>query len=186
MFELKQICEESTLTERLLSKFKIDDKGNYYNLRLEEEVLKRSKYNQSRRKNLHMDTHMDGHMGNVNGNANENGNKDKKNNKPKKKRFTPPSLEQVKEYCKERKSHIDPETFWNTYESSDWIKANGLPVKNWKATLVTWEKRNPAPKPAQDARKMSADPHCEACHGTGEVFAQGTSKNVPCWCLKEK
>ena len=54
-----------------------------------------------------------------------------------------PTLNQIIEYCKETNSHIDPEFFFNHYESTDWIKANGQKVKNWKATIKTWEKRNP-------------------------------------------
>jgi hypothetical protein len=55
-----------------------------------------------------------------------------------------PTLEQVREYCKEARLSIDPDYFYHSYESSGWIKANGQPVKNWKSTLQTWESRDKA------------------------------------------
>lgn len=53
-----------------------------------------------------------------------------------------PTLQQVTEYCLERKSSVDPEVFYHHYESSGWIKGNGQAVKNWKSTIITWEKKN--------------------------------------------
>lgn len=61
--------------QKLKSKFKIDEKGNYFNEKLENEINKRRNFTDSRKKNLtknihmnthmntHMDTHMDTHMG---------------------------------------------------------------------------------------------------------------------------
>ena len=69
--------------------------------------------------------------------------KDKDKVKDKDNIYRRPTLNQIIEYCKETNSHIDPEFFFNHYESTDWIKANGQKVKNWKATIKTWEKRNP-------------------------------------------
>ena len=56
--------------------------------------------------------------------------------------FIAPTLKQVKEYCIEIKTKIDPEVFFHTYESQGWIKQNGRPVLNWKSTIKTWEKRD--------------------------------------------
>jgi hypothetical protein len=51
-----------------------------------------------------------------------------------------PSLEDVRQYCAERGDKIDPETFhdWNT--SAGW-KVGNKPMKDWKAAIRTWEKR---------------------------------------------
>jgi len=56
--------------------------------------------------------------------------------------FKKPSLKAIVDYCAERKSAVDPESFFDYYESSGWIKANGQKVKDWKATIRTWEKKN--------------------------------------------
>ena len=55
-------------------------------------------------------------------------------------RFTPPTLEEVKAYCEERKNHVDPERFIDYYASQKWKKANGRPVSDWRACVRTWEK----------------------------------------------
>lgn len=58
----------SELWEKILKpKFKADSDGNFYNQKLEDEILKRKKYTKSRQDNLiknkpHMDAHMVSHM----------------------------------------------------------------------------------------------------------------------------
>lgn len=74
--DMLNICK--TYNENIFSKFKKDEKGNYYNERLEIEASKRQRYTESRRNNLkkshmasHMETHMDDHMENENININK-------------------------------------------------------------------------------------------------------------------
>ena len=57
----------------------------------------------------------------------------------KRKRFTPPTLEQVQAYCKERNNNVDAKKFFEYYTAGDWKDAKGNPVKNWKQKLITWE-----------------------------------------------
>ena len=57
------------------------------------------------------------------------------------KRFTPPTLDEVKAYCQERKNQIDPETFVDFYESKGWMVGKDK-MKDWKAAIRTWEKRS--------------------------------------------
>lgn len=52
----------------------------------------------------------------------------------------PPTLEEVKAYCKERNSPVDPEQFWQYFEAGGWKDAKGQPVRSWKQKLLTWEK----------------------------------------------
>ena len=63
--------------------------------------------------------------------------------KPKKatKRFIQPTIEQVAEYCKERNNKVDPELFWHHYNGNGWMKGE-TPMKNWKSTVVTWERNS--------------------------------------------
>ena len=60
---------------------------------------------------------------------------------PSPKRFSKPSLEEVKEYCEQRKNGIDPQHFIDFYESKGW-KVGNQPMKDWKACVRTWEQRN--------------------------------------------
>lgn len=57
----------------------------------------------------------------------------------KKKRFTPPTVEQVAEYCREKGYHIDPEAFVAFYASKGWMVGKS-PMKDWKSAVVTWTK----------------------------------------------
>lgn len=66
---------------------------------------------------------------------------------PKKPRkvFKKPTLEEVKSYCKERKNSVDAQRFIDFYESKGW-KVGTSPMKDWKASVRTWEKRQ-TPQP---------------------------------------
>lgn len=72
----------------------------------------------------------------------------------KQKRFVKPTVEQVAAYCKERNNGIDPQEFVDFYEQSGWKRGKGIPIKDWKACVRTWEnmhkkERRSAPAPAK-------------------------------------
>jgi len=56
-------------------------------------------------------------------------------------RFTPPTLEEVKNYCKERNNNVDAERFIDYYTSNGW-KVGKNNMKDWKAAIRTWERSN--------------------------------------------
>ncbi|MBR2504444.1 MAG: hypothetical protein IKB61_00685 [Elusimicrobiaceae bacterium] len=56
------------------------------------------------------------------------------------KRFVKPTLSEVKEYCESRHNGLDAEAFIAYYESVGW-KVNTKPMRDWKAAVITWEKR---------------------------------------------
>lgn len=57
-----------------------------------------------------------------------------------KKRFIPPTVEEVTEYCNARNNSISPQLFVDHYTSTGWrIGKNGM--KDWKAAVRTWEGR---------------------------------------------
>lgn len=60
--------------------------------------------------------------------------------KPKVRRFTPPSVDEVREYCSEKGYTFDPEAFVAFYESKGW-KVGRNPMKSWQAACTTWQKR---------------------------------------------
>lgn len=59
--------------------------------------------------------------------------------KEKVKRFTPPTLEEVRAYCQERENHVDAQVFVDFYASKGW-KVGNSPMKDWKACVRTWER----------------------------------------------
>lgn len=56
------------------------------------------------------------------------------------KRFTPPTIEEVRAYCHERGDKIDPEQFMDKMQSVGWVDKNGNKLKDWKAAIRTWER----------------------------------------------
>ena len=58
-----------------------------------------------------------------------------------KKRFVPPTLEEVTAYCKERGNNINPARFISFYESKGWLVGKNK-MKDWKACIRTWEQRD--------------------------------------------
>lgn len=71
---------------------------------------------------------------------------DKENNsvsqaKTRTKRFTPPTLEEVKAYCAERKNNVDAQRFVDYYTSNGWLVGKNK-MKDWKAAVRTWERNS--------------------------------------------
>lgn len=56
-----------------------------------------------------------------------------------KKRFVPPTVDEVHDYCCERGNTVDPEAFVAFYESKGWMVGKNK-MKSWKAAVRTWEK----------------------------------------------
>lgn len=56
-------------------------------------------------------------------------------------RFSPPSPDEVAQYCRERGCKVDPDAFMDFYTSKGW-KVGNQPMKDWKAAVRTWEKRD--------------------------------------------
>ena len=65
---------------------------------------------------------------------------DKESTKETAQRFTPPTVDEIRQYCTERGNGIDPEYFFTYYENRDWKLSNGKKMKDWKLAIVTWEK----------------------------------------------
>lgn len=57
-------------------------------------------------------------------------------------KFVKPTVEDVAEYCRERKNNIDAEMFVAHYAANGWKLANGNKLNDWKSAVITWEKRN--------------------------------------------
>ena len=56
-------------------------------------------------------------------------------------RFTPPSVEQVMEYCNHRQNGINAQNFIDFYQSKGW-KVGKSKMIDWKASVRTWETNN--------------------------------------------
>lgn len=59
----------------------------------------------------------------------------------KRKRFTPPTVEEVDAYCHERQNCVCAQMFVDFYEAKGWMVGRSK-MKDWKAAVRTWEKRD--------------------------------------------
>jgi hypothetical protein len=60
---------------------------------------------------------------------------------PKGKRFVPPTVDEVRAYCRERQNGVDAERFIDYYTSNGWLVGRNR-MKDWKAAVRTWERNN--------------------------------------------
>lgn len=61
--------------------------------------------------------------------------------------FRKPTVEEVEQYCRDRDNSIDAEAFVDYYEANGW-RVGKNPMKDWKAAVRTWERKE---KPKQSA-----------------------------------
>ncbi len=81
--------------------------------------------------------------------------------------FTPPTLDEIKNYISQKNYRVDALTFYDYFNEGNWIDSKGNKVKNWKQKLITWENHN-----GQTRRSKRLD--CEK--GTSE----GKYADLPC------
>lgn len=62
------------------------------------------------------------------------------------KRFIPPTVDEVREYCQERGNSVDPQRFVDYYSSNGWMVGK-TKMKDWKAAVRTWEQREKSQRP---------------------------------------
>ena len=55
------------------------------------------------------------------------------------KRFEPPSVDDVIDYCKERNNNVDAQAFIDFYTSKDWMIGKNK-MRDWKAAVRSWER----------------------------------------------
>ena len=80
--------------------------------------------------------------------------------------FVKPSIIDIKEYCKERKNNVDAETFFDFYESKDWLIGKNK-MKDWKACVRTWEK-------SRNNKNNTNDRSTPHFHQKGKDYGDGT------------
>ena len=80
--------------------------------------------------------------------------------------FKKPTVEEVHQYCNERKNKVCADAFIDFYESKDWMVGSNK-MKNWKACVRTWEKR-------EDRNNNNNDRSTAHWHKKGQDYGDGT------------
>ena len=97
----------------------------------------------------------------VNESVNVNG-IDINKSKGKTSRFTPPTIQEIEDYIKEKGYSVDAEAFFAFYDSNGWLVGKNK-MKSWKSAITTWAKREEKQPQRPTARKtnMSRNPNKE-------------------------
>lgn len=107
---------------------------------------------------------------NINEDINENKDKYRIEGKGGKGRFVPPTVDEVRAYCHDRQNGIDPEAFIDFYESKGWMVGKNK-MKDWKATVRNWERRN-----KNNGRSNSSEGCAPKPSNVSEEFLQSLSR----------
>ena len=67
--------------------------------------------------------------------------------KPKRKNFVKPTVEEIAAFCKEKKYNVNAQQFFSYYESNGW-KIGRNAMKSWQAAVQNWNTRDKANKKA--------------------------------------
>ena len=74
--------------------------------------------------------------------------------KTSRKRFSPPTVDEVREYCWERGNTVDPQRFVDYYSSNGWMVGKNK-MKDWKAAVRTWEQNDKGKSQKQPKKTKS-------------------------------
>lgn len=72
------------------------------------------------------------------------------------KRFTPPTVDDVRAYCEERGNHVDAQRFVDFYTANGW-KVGKNSMQDWKAAVRTWERSDAQQKGANSFGTLYGD-----------------------------
>lgn len=68
--------------------------------------------------------------------------------------FTPPTLEEVREYVSENDLNVDAEYFYKFFTEGNWVDSKGNKVRSWKQKLLTWSRHDSSKPKEQDYKDI--------------------------------
>ena len=71
----------------------------------------------------------------------------------------------MRAYCAERGNHVDAQAFVDFYAAKGW-KVGSAPMKDWKAAVRTWEKRD-----AERKQSAAPRPNRQRDFGNSRVYS---------------
>lgn len=89
-------------------------------------------------------------------------------------RFTPPSVEEVAEYCRLKGyTEVDSERFWAYYQSKGWTVGKS-PMRDWRAAVQTWRRNCVDKRPGAAVSSQSG----ESARDRAERFAREEAERM--------
>ena len=68
--------------------------------------------------------------------------------------FLPPTVDEVRQYCIERRNQVDAERFVDFYSAKNWMIGKNK-MKDWKAAVRTWERRDEERQKGQQGSRFN-------------------------------
>jgi len=65
-------------------------------------------------------------------------------------KFIPPTIDEITNYCQERKNSVNPQNFIDHYATNGWMRGKNN-IKDWKACVRTWENKGSSEAPPKRA-----------------------------------
>ena len=97
----------------------------------------------------------------------------KEGEKPKRKRFVKPTLEELQAYAMEIGFDLDAQHFLNHYDANGWKVGKGNSMKDWKAAVRTWRDRDKKWKEEKPINQKAQE--LEQLNNMGFEWARGGS-----------
>jgi hypothetical protein len=94
-----------------------------------------------------------------------------------------PSIEEVIQYCAARKNSVDPQTWFDHYSANGW-KVGRNTMKDWRAAVRTWERKNGSESGKSEQCKRHPDSGltprgtCWACYAEKHSDAANTARGI--------
>jgi len=92
-------------------------------------------------------------------------------------RFRKPTVQEIKDYCQQRKNGIDPEQFFSYYQSKGWTVGK-YPMKDWKAAVRTWEIQERKRQEKRQYQKPSKPSYADILRNNAETARQIFGNNT--------
>lgn len=95
-------------------------------------------------------------LANLADNDSDNDSDRDKDKKEREKKFIPPTVEAVENYCQSKGYDVNPQRFVDFYESKGWMIGKNK-MKDWKAAVRTWVRRDDSNQRQQAFNPISYD-----------------------------
>jgi len=138
-----EIDGDLLIQKRMLKDGRISDKRSLAGAKGGKTTTKKYKYFAKAKNQANAEDEYD------NENEDEIDNNGKESVREKPKKFIIPTVEEISNYCLERKNSVDAQNFFDFYQSKGW-KIGKNQMKDWKASVRTWEKNNNSNKTQND------------------------------------
>lgn len=108
---------------------------------------------------------------NVNDNVNDNVISSNEEKAKSVSRFVAPTLDEIQGYCKEKGFNVDAASIYDHYTANGWVQGKNKPIKDWKAAVRQWARREgeftkPQLQITNDARRGIDD----VSHNSGDDY----------------